>query len=190
MINRKQFYAAIRPVFGGKLTQSQVDGFEALLNEWEGKPSQHVTTISDNGVKLIQSFEGLRLKPYLDAAGIATIGYGSTRYENGTRVTMRDKAITAARADSLFRATLATYEQGVDAITRDDISQAQYEALVSFCYNLGVNALKSSTLLKKVNANPGDPAIRGEFLKWTHAAGKKLAGLTRRREAEADLYFS
>src|SRR5690606_23508894 len=108
----------------------------------------------------------------------------------GSRVTMKDKAISQARADSLFRATMATYEQGVDAHTRDDINQNQFDALVSFAYNLGVNALKGSTLLKKVNANPSDPAIRAEFMKWVYAAGVKLKGLERRRKAEADLYFS
>lgn len=150
----------------------------------------HITTISDKGIALIKSFEGLRLKPYMDAVGIPTIGWGSTRYENGTRVTMQDKAISQARAESLLRATLATYEQGVDALTRDDVSQAQFDALTSFCYNLGVQSLKSSTLLKKVNAKPNDPAIRAEFMKWVNAGGQKLAGLVKRRAAEADLYFS
>jgi lysozyme len=150
----------------------------------------HITCISERGLKMIKDFEGLRLAPYLDSANVPTIGYGSTRYENGTRVTMRDKAITQARADSLFRTTMATYEQGVDAVTRDDISQGNYDALVSFAYNLGVQALKGSTLLKKVNKNPSDPSIRAEFLKWVNAGGRKLAGLVRRRSTEADLYFS
>ena len=73
---------------------------------------------------------------------------------------------------------------------RDDISQSQFDALVSFAYNLGPNSLKSSTLLKKVNANPSDPTIKDEFLKWTKAGGKVLKGLVLRREAEAALYFS
>lgn len=139
---------------------------------------------------MIKGFEGLSLKPYRDSAGVPTIGYGSTRYENGTRVSMADKAITQARADSLFRATMATYEQGVDALTNDDITQNQFDSLVSFAYNLGVNALKNSTLLKKINSRPLDPAISTEFLKWVNAGGKKLAGLVKRRQAEADLYFS
>ena len=71
-----------------------------------------------------------------------------------------------------------------------DIGREKLIALVSFAYNLGQNALKNSTLLKKVNANPNDPAIRAEFNKWVNAGGKKLAGLVARRKAEADLYFT
>lgn len=149
-----------------------------------------ITTTSARGLALIKSFEGLRLSPYLCAAGVSTIGWGSTVYEDGRRVRMGDPAITEARAEALLRATLRTYEQGVDSFTRDDVSQAQFDALVSFAYNLGNGALKSSTLLKKVNAAPADAGIRAEFGKWVNAGGKRLAGLVRRRAAEADLYFS
>ena len=82
-----------------------------------------------------------------------------------------------------------SYEKSVDSFCRDDVTQHQFDALVSFAYNLGVNALRNSTLLKKVNANPADPAIRDEFKRWNRAAGRVMAGLTRRRLAEADLYF-
>jgi lysozyme len=78
----------------------------------------------------------------------------------------------------------------VDSYCVDTINQNQFDALVSFCYNVGPGNLKSSTLLKKVNANPNDPTIRTEFLKWNKGGGKVLAGLTRRRTAEANLYFS
>jgi lysozyme len=84
---------------------------------------------------------------------------------------------------------LDTYEKSVDSFCRDDINQNQFDALVSFAYNLGVGNLKSSTLLKKVNANPSDPTIRDEFMKWVNGGGKKLPGLVKRRQAEADLYF-
>ena len=85
---------------------------------------------------------------------------------------------------------LIPYEKGVDSFTRDDISQGQFDALVSFAYNVGLNALRNSTLIKKVNKNPSDPSIAKEFLKWNKVNGKALQGLTRRREAEAKLYFS
>ena len=150
----------------------------------------HITTISKRGIDLIKSFEGFYAKPYLCPAGVPTIGWGSTRYENGVRVKMSDPAINQARAESLLRATLSAYESGVDSYTRDDVNQNQFDALVSFAYNLGVNALRDSTLIKKVNARPSDPAIRAEFMKWVNAGGKKLAGLVKRRAAEADLYFS
>ena len=148
------------------------------------------TTISQRGLDLIKSFEGFRAAPYLCPARVPTIGFGATYYENGTRVKMTDPPISDDRAESLLRTTLTTYEKAVDSMTRDDITQAQFDALVSFAFNLGVNALKGSTLLKKVNTKPADAAIAAEFAKWVNAGGKKLAGLVRRREAESKLYFS
>jgi lysozyme len=149
-----------------------------------------VTNISEAGLNLIKSFEGLRLKPYKCSAGVPTIGYGNTFYESGKKVTLADTAITESRAIELLAWSLKKFEQYVDSYCRDDISQNQFDALVSFCYNLGPANLKSSTLLKKVNKDPNDPTIRAEFMKWNKAGGKALAGLTRRRTAEADLYFS
>jgi lysozyme len=72
---------------------------------------------------------------------------------------------------------------------RDDVGQNQFDALVCFSYNVGLGALKGSTLLKKLNANPKDPTIRDEFLRWNKAAGRVMRGLTKRRAEEADLYF-
>lgn len=149
-----------------------------------------VTKISEAGLNLIKSFEGLRLKPYKCSAGVPTIGYGNTFYENKKKVSLTDAAITESRAVELLSWSLTKFEQYVDSYCRDDISQNQFDALVSFCYNVGPANLKASTLLKKVNANPNDPTIRTEFLKWNKAGGRALAGLTRRRTAEADLYFS
>jgi lysozyme len=85
---------------------------------------------------------------------------------------------------------LTQFEQYVDSFCIDTITQNQFDALVSFCYNVGPSNLKSSTLLKKVNLNPNDPTIKNEFLKWNRGGGKVLDGLTRRRQAEADLYFT
>jgi len=149
-----------------------------------------ITKIASKGLELIKSFEGLRLKPYLCSAGVPTIGYGNTFYENKAKVTLKDSAITEQRAVELLAWSLSGFEQYVDSYCVDTITQNQFDALVSFCYNLGPANLKSSTLLKKVNANPNDPTIRAEFLKWNKAGGRALAGLTRRRTAEADLYFS
>lgn len=149
-----------------------------------------ITRISEAGLNLIKSFEGLRLKPYKCSAGVPTIGYGNTFYENNKKVSLTDVVITESRAIELLGWSLTKFEQYVDSYCRDDISQPQFDALVSFCYNVGPGNLKSSTLLKKVNANPNDPTIRAEFLKWNKAGGKALTGLTRRRTAEADLYFS
>jgi lysozyme len=103
---------------------------------------------------------------------------------------MTDPAITPQKAEELLKFLIQSYEKDVDSFCRDDISQNQFDALASFAYNCGPRNLKSSTLLKKVNLNPNDPTIRAEFMKWNKGGGKVLAGLTKRRQAEADLYFS
>lgn len=143
----------------------------------------------DAGIQMIKTFEGFRSAPYKCPAGIPTIGYGATFYTSGTRVTMSDRPITESEAISLLRYVLVSFEKYVDSYCVDTITQNQFDALVSFCYNLGPANLKSSTLIKKVNANPNDPTIRDEFMKWTRGGGEVLPGLVRRRKAEADLYF-
>jgi lysozyme len=148
-----------------------------------------ITKISSEGINLIKRFEGLRLKPYRCSAGVPTIGYGNTFYEDGTKVKMTDLEISEERATQLLKNSLSSFERYVDSYCIDTITQNQFDALVSFCYNLGPANLKSSTLLKKVNINPNDETIRTEFLKWVKAGGKTLKGLVTRRTAEADLYF-
>ena len=149
-----------------------------------------ITKLSQKGLELIKSFEGLSLKPYVCAGGINTIGYGNTYYTNGKKVTLQDKPITKEQAEELLKHSLSTYEKAVDSFCRDDISQNQFDALVCFCYNVGTGALQKSTLIKKVNANPKDATIADEFMNWNKANGRALAGLTRRRQAESILYFS
>lgn len=148
-----------------------------------------ITKTGAAGIELIKKFEGFMSKPYKCPAGIPTIGYGATFYPDGKKVTMTDKAITEAEGTALLASMLTKFEQYVDSYCIDTITQNQFDALVSFCYNLGPNNLKSSTLLKKVNLNPNDESIRAEFMKWTKAGGKTLKGLVTRRTAEADLYF-
>ena len=143
----------------------------------------------DAGMEMIKSFEGFRSAPYKCPAGIPTIGYGATFYTSGKKVTMADRPITIYEAESLLRFMLVSFEKYVDSYCVDTINQNQFDALVSFCYNLGPANLKSSTLIKKVNANPNDPTIHAEFMKWTKAGGRTLSGLVRRREAESKLYF-
>jgi lysozyme len=145
----------------------------------------------NKGLSLIKTFEGFYSKPYLDPVGIPTIGYGVIKYPNGKRVTMQDAPITEARATELLAQLLEeTYEKEVNRLVKSPLNQNQFDALVSFTYNLGGANLGRSTLLKKINANPCDPSIRAEFEKWNKAGGKVLKGLVRRRKAEADLYFS
>ncbi len=149
-----------------------------------------ITKTSDEGIDLIKSFEGFSSKPYLCPAKIPTIGYGITFYPDGKKVTMKDASITEVEGVKLLKSMLVKFEQYVDSYCVDTVNQNQFDALVSFCYNLGPSNLKSSTLLKKVNTNPNDPTIEAEFIKWVKAGGKTLKGLVRRREAESKLYFN
>ena len=149
-----------------------------------------ITKLSQKGLELIKQFEGLSLTPYVCDGGIKTIAWGNTYYPNGKKVTLQDPKITPQQADEILKHALITYEKAVDSFCRDDISQPQFDALVSFAYNVGTGALQKSTLIKKVNANPKDVTIADEFLKWNKAGGRVLVGLTRRRQAEANLYFS
>lgn len=146
--------------------------------------------LSQKGLDLIKKFEGFSAKPYLCSAGVPTIGYGSTYYANGVKVKMADSPISEEWAEELLQKVVTHYERGVDSMTRDDINQNQFDALVSFAYNVGLTNYKNSTLLKRVNANPKDPDIQKQFMKWVRAAGKVIKGLINRRTVEANLYFS
>lgn len=147
-----------------------------------------IKTMDSKGIDFLADEEGLRLKPYLDAKGIPTIGIGCTFYENGARVKMTDPPITKERALSLFKNIRDLFEMTVWSVTRDDISQNQFNALVSICFNIGIAGLKGSTLLRLVNKNPNDPAITEAFKAWRNSGGKPI--LLGRRIREAKLYFS
>ena len=147
--------------------------------------------IDSKGINLIKTFEGIRLGAYLCPSGVATIGYGSTYYPDKTKVKMGDKLKDAAEAEALLAITVQPFENNVTALVNGtQITTNQFNALVSFAFNLGTAALAKSTLLKKVKANPNDPSITIEFMKWVNAGGVKLEGLVRRRKAEAELYFT
>lgn len=149
-----------------------------------------ITKISSKGLDIIKKYEGFSSKPYLCPAHVPTIGYGSTYYEDESKVKLTDSPITQERATELLEALLVSFERAVDSYCTDTINQNQFDSLVSFAYNCGVGNLKSSTLLRKVNVNPDNPTIKDEFLKWTKGGGKTLSGLVRRRTEEAQLYFS
>lgn len=146
---------------------------------------------SAKGLALIKKYEGFYGKPYLDPVGIPTIGYGVIRYPNGKRVTMNDAPMTEKQASDMLAQLLEqTYEKDVNRLVKVALNQNQFDALVSFTYNLGGTNLGNSTLLRKINVNPCDPTIRAEFPRWNKAGKRVLAGLTRRRKEEADLYFT
>ena len=146
--------------------------------------------LDNKGYLLITKFEGLRLKPYLCSAKIPTIGYGNTYYPDGKRVTLLDKDITKQQAFDMFKEVANRFAKRVDELVTSNLNQNQFNALVSFAYNVGTGNFSSSTLLKKVNKNPNDLTLKAEFLRWNKAGGKVINGLTNRRNEEADLYFS
>ncbi len=139
---------------------------------------------SQRGIDLIKRYEGLSLTAYPDPATGGepwTIGYGTTA---GVRPGM---TISSARAEEMLHADLAQFETAVDRLVTVPLKQHQFDALVSFTYNLGEGNLRSSTLLKKLNA--GDYAgAAAQFERWVTAAGKPLPGLVKRRAAERAMF--
>ena len=135
------------------------------------------------GKNFIKSFEGLRLEAYQDAAGVWTIGWGSTRYANGAPVKKGDALLNQACADDLFDHTLAPYEATVNRVVKVPLTQAQYNMLVDFEYNEGEGALVVSTLLIKLNAKDYQGAA-DELLKWDKITNPN----THKKEVLDDLY--
>ncbi|MCL5634803.1 lysozyme [Enterobacter vonholyi] len=143
---------------------------------------------SDKGIALLKEFEGCKLTAYQDSVGVWTIGYGWTQPVDGKpiRAGMTIKQETAER---LLKTGLVSYESDVSRLVKVGLTQGQFDALVSFTYNLGARSLSTSTLLRKLNAEDYAGAA-DEFLRWNKAGGKVLNGLTRRREAERALFLS
>lgn len=137
---------------------------------------------SDKGIKLITAHEGLRLEAYKCPAGVYTIGYGHTRTARPGMV------ISKQRAEELLKDDLITAENAVNNQNLK-LNQNQFDALVSFVFNVGSGNFRTSTLLRKVKANADDPSIADEFMRWNKANGRVLFGLVRRREEESKLYF-
>lgn len=142
---------------------------------------------SQKCIDLIHTFEGFRESPYLCPAGVPTIGYGSTRYADGTPVKLTDKAITRTVADQIMRETLREYEEAVNRYVTVPVNQNQFDALTDFAYNAGAQNLRKSTLLRKLNDGDAEGAMM-EFERWVYADGRVLPGLVRRRFAEKALF--
>lgn len=187
-MNRKRIFDAIRDERGHSFTTMEVAAIDALLDTLE-KPMTLKT--GPAGIELIKTFEGLELKAYPDPGTGGepwTIGIGTTVYPNGQKVRPGD-VITEAQAEEYLAHDLERFERAVLKATGGKASQHQFDALVSFFYNVGEGAGSKSTLIKKHKA--GDYAgAKAEFAKWNKAAGRVLAGLSRRRAAEAQLYGS
>lgn len=145
------------------------------------------------GRDFIYKQEGVRLKAYYDVAEVATIGVGMTYYPaTGKNVKIGD-TISLEQCDSMFTALVKSYEEAVTAAVKVPLNQSQFNALVSFTYNVGIgNATKGflgSTLLKRINAKASPDLIKAAFLMWIKAGGKVVADLKTRRTIEADLFI-
>lgn len=136
---------------------------------------------------LCRKYEGLYLKPYMCPAGVPTIGYGATFYENGAKVTLKDKPITKERAEELLRYHLKkSFLPSVIKLCPTLDTESNTAAILDFAFNLGAGNLKSSTLRKRILARQWQD-VPAELKKWNKAGGKVLRGLTLRRESEAVL---
>ena len=138
--------------------------------------------ISDEGIALIKRFEGFSARPYVCPAGIVTIGYGHTK------TAVQCSAITEARADGLLRQDVMQAERAIARLIHVPLTQGQFDALVSFSFNLGSGALQRSTLRCVVNREAHVEVPR-QLMRWVFASGRKLKGLEKRRAAEAALYI-
>ena len=140
--------------------------------------------MTQEGIELIKSFEGLRLKAYKCPAGVWTIGYGHTK---GVK---EGDVITEQEAEDMLKKDVVGFEINVRGAVIPNLNDHQYDALTSFAYNVGLGNFRKSTLLRLINCGiTAREDITNQFMRWVYAGGKKLAGLERRRTAEAELYF-
>jgi len=131
--------------------------------------------MTETGIRLLKQFEGFRGSPYKDAVGVLTIGYGTVL------------PLSESEATALLRERLLPYLRAVDELVTVPLTDNQRDALVSFTYNVGIGALKRSTLIKRLNAGDYD-AVPAQLKRWNRAGGRVLQGLVRRRAAEAALW--
>ena len=181
--NLTNIFSNFRKLAGGSLSQMQVDQINHLVAGFQ----QKAKTVSNSGMVLICSFEGLRLNAYDDGVGVWTIGFGTTIYPNGIKVKKGDTC-TEAQAKVYMAHDLKKFESAVNSAVTVPINQNQFDALVSLAYNIGTSAFKNSTLVKKLNA--GD--IRGaaaQFNVWNKGGGKVMQGLVNRRKSEKALFL-
>lgn len=140
--------------------------------------------MTQEGIELIKSFEGLRLKAYKCPAGVWTIGYGHTK---GVK---EGDVITEEEAEDMLKKDVLNFEINVRGAVIPNLNDHQYDALTSFAYNVGPGNFRKSTLLRLINSGiTAREDITNQFMRWVYAGGKKLTGLVRRRTAEAELYF-
>ena len=192
-MNSKVIFDYLRKLSGGVLTQAQVIATDKLLSidfdavkNMLGIPES--MSVSNKGVGLICEFEGKRLVAYDDGVGVWTIGFGTIKYPNGTRVKKGDTC-TLDQAKEYMRHDLIEFEHTVNSSVKVPLNQNQFDALVSLAYNIGSNAFKSSTLVKKLNTGDYQGAA-DQFNVWVNGGGKRMQGLVNRRDKEKLLFLS
>lgn len=139
--------------------------------------------ISAAGIELLKQFEGCRLTAYQDSVGVWTIGFGTTA---GVK---EGQTISQVKAEEYLRSDLAIFEKAVTESLKVPVNQNQFDALVSFTYNVGVSAFRSSTLLNLINEKTDKKVVAAEFSKWVKAGNQTLPGLVSRRKAESELFL-
>lgn len=192
-MNSKVIFDYLRKLSGGVLTQAQVIATDKLLSidfdavkNMLGIPES--MSVSNKGVDLICEFEGKRLVAYDDGVGVWTIGFGTIKYPNGVRVKKGDTC-TLEQAKEYMRHDLIEFEYTVNSSVKVPLNHNQFDALVSLAYNIGSNAFKSSTLVKKLNTGDYQGAA-DQFNVWVNAGGKRMQGLVNRRDREKLLFLS
>ena len=192
-MNSKIIFDYLRELSGGVLTQAQVIATDKLLSidldavkNMLGIPES--MSVSNKGVDLICEFEGKRLAAYDDGVGVWTIGFGTIKYPSGNRVKKGDTC-TLEQAKEYMRHDLIEFEHTVNSSVKVPLNQNQFDALVSLAYNIGSSALKSSTLVKKLNLGDYQGAA-SQFDVWVNAGGKRMQGLVNRRDKEKLLFLS
>lgn len=190
----QEFYKNLRALCGS-LKQAQVDNLNHILassfrqNLIAGLfGDQSTMRLSEAGIKFIQTWEGLELKAYRDSKGLPTIGIGTTRYPDGTKVKMGDTC-TKEQAYEWFRFDVARFEAFINRVIKIPLNQNQFDALISLVYNIGETNFTEGTVDDKLNANQIEAALQ-TWLKYVYSGGRKIDGLVNRRKAEVKLFKS
>lgn len=195
----KHIYDRLRELLGGKLPVAQFNAAKSIIESGYRAdyrislgllPEQaNDQRLSANGRKFIQGYEKLRLKAYMPTKNDRpTIGWGTTVYPNGKPVQMGD-VITAAQADEYFMHDVRKFEDYVNEIITRELTQNQFDAIVSLVYNIGMTAFRNGSVDDKINAG-NDAAALATWAQYVNQAGVRLPGLVTRRNAEIAMYKS
>lgn len=195
-----QAYSWLRAMSGGKLTQAQVDAgdqiiakngletFASLINfKLDTTEVTGLLDISEKGYEIIREFEGFRSTAYRDTGGVWTIGFGTIRYPDGTKVKQGDTC-TRAQAETWLKNDCLWVDACLDKHVKVNLNQNQFDALASFVYNIGETAFVKSTMLTLINQNSLTSAA-SQFDRWVFDNGKRIQGLANRREKEKALFL-